>query len=119
MFCSKCGSKVDDDAVICPVCGCAIKKVMLKEEEKPKKEYVYVSEKECSWFNVVGLIGFILSIVGWFITIFWIVPIAALVLSIVGVVLSNRYGYGLKGLSIAGIVVSAAALLFAFLCACL
>ena len=26
MFCQKCGKEVLDDAVICPFCGCAIKK---------------------------------------------------------------------------------------------
>ncbi len=27
MFCQKCGSEIDDAAVVCPKCGCATKKV--------------------------------------------------------------------------------------------
>lgn len=27
MFCSKCGSEINDEAVICPKCGCAVREI--------------------------------------------------------------------------------------------
>ena len=35
MFCSKCGSEINDDAVVCPKCGCLVDNKKLNQNVKP------------------------------------------------------------------------------------
>ncbi len=101
MFCKTCGKEVNDNAVICPHCGCAL-----------KNESVYVQAKnDVKKINVMCLVGFILSIVSIFISFYCIMAIAGLVLSIVGVVQTNKTGERLKGLGIAGIIIATLSLI--------
>ncbi len=95
MFCKTCGQEVNDNAVICPHCGCTIKQTT---ETNPQQKMRKI--------NVLCLVGFILSLVSLFISLYCTIPIAALVLSIVGVVQASKRGDGLRGLGIAGIVLS-------------
>ena len=37
MFCTKCGNKVDDDAVICTKCGCLLSNINTEIANEPKK----------------------------------------------------------------------------------
>lgn len=98
MYCKTCGKEINDDAVVCPACGCAVK---TEETKKPAKK-----------LNVLGLIGFILGLVSWLISLWGIVAIAGLVLSIVGLVQCVKDGGGMKGFPIAGIAVSAVSLVY-------
>lgn len=102
MYCSKCGKEILDEAVICPHCGCAVASAEKKE----------VVEKQKS--NVFCIIGFALSLVSLLIALYGAVAIAGMVLSIIGVVQANKRGEKLKGLGIAGIVVSAGSLVYTF-----
>ena len=49
MFCSKCGNEIDDEAVICPKCGCAVKGA------SPKGEKSWVAAYLLCWF--LGCLG--------------------------------------------------------------
>ncbi len=98
MYCKTCGKEINDDAVVCPACGCAVK----TEEAK----------KSAKNLNVLGLVGFILGVVSWLLALWGIVAIAGLVLSIVGLVQCVREGGGMKGFAIAGIAVSAVSLIY-------
>lgn len=94
MFCSNCGKEISDGAVICPHCGCIVKKV--------KADYGSLS--------IMSIIGFVVSIVGAFFISFWwglFIEGAALAVSIIGVKDAIKTGKKLKGLGIAGIVISA------------
>lgn len=102
MFCKTCGKEVNDNAVICPNCGCSL-----------KNESVYAEVKnDVKKINVMCLVGFILSMASLLIALYGIVAIAGLVLSIVGVVQTNRTGERLKGLGIAGIIVAIVSLVY-------
>ena len=104
MFCKKCGSEINDDAVICVKCGCSTK------EEPPVPTAEQLAQKKK--INVLCLVGFVLSLVSLLIALYGTVAIAGMVLSIIGLVQANRTGERLKGLGIAGIVVSAGSLIY-------
>ena len=67
MFCSKCGKQIDDEAMICPSCGCATANL----ESKTVKD-ISASEKETGTLAtlavvlavLIPLVGLILGIVG-------------------------------------------------------
>ena len=85
MFCVNCGNQLDDKAVICTKCGVPTKNFGINVEE-PKNET-----------NVLAIVGFALS---------FVVAIAGLICSIIGLKRCNTEGLGNKGLAIAGIVIS-------------
>lgn len=111
MYCKNCGSSISDDAVICPNCGVQVGElkpsgsVRANESASPKAP------------NTVGLVGFILAMVG---VLFWLIgvvatrvifivsillSIAAIVCSALGMKNAKRNNAGHRGLSIAGLVV--------------
>ena len=101
MYCKKCGSEIHDEAVICVKCGCATKDdFYLNQQPKAKKK-----------INVLCLLGFIFSIVSFFISLFGLMAVAGLTLSIIGFVQANKRNEGLKGLGIAGIAIAGCSIL--------
>ncbi len=52
MFCVNCGKEVDENAVICVNCGCAIKKIKQKKERNNKET-----------INIITLISFLAWVV--------------------------------------------------------
>lgn len=97
MFCKNCGAEIDDKAVICPKCGV---ETAVREKEK---------------WNALALTGFILAVISMVIDFYGIVGITGFVLSIVGFFqVRSRGGRG-RGLAIAGIVMGAVAIIYAFL----
>ena len=99
MFCKICGKEINDQAVICPHCGCQTKESAIENSDAKK-------------INALCIVGFVLSIVSLLISLVGIVAIAGLVLSIIGVNQAIKNNQKLKGLGIAGICVSAASLLY-------
>ncbi len=99
MFCKICGKEINDQAVICPHCGCQVKETAIENTDVKK-------------VNVLCIIGFVLSLVSLLISLVGIVAIAGLVLSIIGVNQASKNNQKLKGLGIAGICVSAGSLLY-------
>lgn len=104
MYCKNCGKEVSDEAVICPNCGCAIVKIAVEREQVEP-----VTKRK---INVLCLIGFILSTVSLFLSLYGSVAVAGLVLSVIGVVQSSRNNDKLKGLGIAGIPIAACSLIY-------
>jgi len=102
MFCKICGKEVNEKAVICPHCGSCIGEIEIAYNKATSERKV----------NILCIIGFVLSLVSLLIALFGIVAIASLVLSIIGVVQTNKNGERLKGLGIAGIIVSAGSLIY-------
>lgn len=57
-FCEKCGKEILEDAVVCPNCGCAVKK------EEVKKEVNYADlVKGSSTTNIIGIIVLAVGII--------------------------------------------------------
>ena len=101
MFCKICGKEINDQAIICPHCGCQVGSTTEIEKTSSKKKA-----------NLFCILGFVLSLVSLLIALYGIVAIAGLVLSIIGVVQTNKNGERLKGLGIAGICVAAGSLIY-------
>ena len=99
MLCKNCGKEIDDKAVICINCGCAVDQQFEKIQKRVPNEADKVS--------VLSILGFCLALVGWAVYGVGIfLEIAALVMSIIGVVNANKTGKKLKGLGVAGIIIS-------------
>lgn len=89
MYCKNCGNNISDNAVVCPNCGVQV------GELKPSAAEQTASAPQKG--NAVGLIGFILSVVG---AVFWVI-------SLIPTVASTALMWIAICLDIAGIVCSA------------
>ena len=103
MYCKTCGNEINDNAIICPKCGCPTKETTSSTTNEPT---------ETKKINILCIIGFVLSLISLFLSLYGIVPIASLVLSIIGVVQAGKKGEKLKGLGIAGICVSVGSFIY-------
>ena len=51
-FCEKCGKEIMDEAVVCPACGCAVK----KDAEAPKPVEVPKQAKTASLLGILSIL---------------------------------------------------------------
>ena len=103
MFCKTCGKEINDNAVICPHCGCAT------SEQTTAASEINTEKK----FNGLALAGFIVSLASLLINLWGIVGLTGMILSIVGLTQINKNGHKGKGLAITGIVVGAIGVVYA------
>ena len=82
MFCKNCGKEIDDQAVVCPYCGVAVKTAPAKT-------------------NALAIVGFVLS---------FFVAIAGLICSIIARKQCRESGEGGAGFALAGIIISIASM---------
>lgn len=87
MYCRNCGNEINERAVVCIHCGCAI------EQQKPATQVVAPKT------NAIAIVGFVLA---------FLIPIAGLICSILGYKRADKeYGGNCKGLALAGTIISA------------
>lgn len=110
MYCRNCGNQVDDNALVCPKCGVQVG-VINADERQGGQDPDAAKPRG----NAVGLVGFILSMVG---VLFWMIgyyagygfalslEIAALACSTVGWNKSRKGDVPFRRLSLAGFIVS-------------
>ena len=113
MFCKNCGKEIDDNAAVCPNCGVPTPNMAAQQPAAPAPAPVEEKKKT----NVFAIVGFVLSLVAGIFSfindyVYWIAVVAAFVLSILGIVWANKKNANLKGLAIAGLVLSILALFF-------
>lgn len=92
MFCKSCGKQIDDSALYCPNCGAA--------QGVRQNDGFYrgpASDRPKPGMNALALVGFILS---------FFIPIAGLVLSIIGKKQIASSGETGNGFAVAGIIIS-------------
>ena len=125
MFCHNCGKEVKEGAAFCPNCGAKLQEAPPSGNATPKpteeKDEFFSAPPappapaqpapqqqtaEQSDPNTVALVGFVLSF-------FFAIP--GLICSIIGLVRCMKLGLGRKGFAIAGIIISAASLIFSIL----
>lgn len=56
-FCSKCGKEINNDAVVCVHCGCAIEKVPLSPKDAPSTGFAVLG----FFIPIVGLILYLVN----------------------------------------------------------
>lgn len=93
-YCTHCGAEINDQAVVCPSCGCAV--------QSTEQTAAPVSTKT----NGFAIAGFVLALVSYILSFYGIVGALGLIFSIVGLVQVNKNHQSGKGLAIAGIVLS-------------
>lgn len=69
MFCSKCGNQIDDDAIVCPKCGCATSNYHPASNKQGSQSVVEEEKSTLSTLSIVfailmPIVGLILGIVG-------------------------------------------------------
>ena len=93
MYCKNCGNEINEQAVVCIHCGCAV------EQQKPQNT-------EPSKTNVLAIVGFIMS---------FFMPLAGLICSLIGFKNADKeYNGNCKGLALAGTILSAISLAIVF-----
>ncbi len=91
MYCKNCGGEINDNAVVCIHCGCAV--------NEPTHTAAPVQTPKT---NVLAIVGFVLS---------FFVPLAGLICSAIGYKRADRdYDGNCKGLALAGTILSAISL---------
>ena len=86
MYCSKCGEEINDQAIICPKCGCATSN-FAAATEMPKTE-----DK-----NGIAIAGFVCS---------FLIPILGWIFGGIGLARANKRNGKFKGFSIAAIAIA-------------
>lgn len=112
MYCKNCGNSINDNAVACPNCGVQVGEL----KPSPTEQTANAPQKG----NAVGIVGFVLSLVG---ALFWIIALIpstasnalmwiAILLDIAGIVCSaigrkhaKKENASFGGLSLAGLIV--------------
>lgn len=119
MFCSSCGSEIQDGQAFCPTCGAPVSGTVVQpspQAYEPAPPPILIATQQPKNSNGIAIAGFVLSLVTlffcWLPYIPFITGLLALIFSIVGIAKKNA---SLKGLAIAGLVISIMTALFASL----
>lgn len=93
MYCRNCGNELNEHAVVCVKCGCAI------DSQKPVDGQTPVKQAVKSNTNALAIVGFVLA---------FFMPLAGLICSILGYKRADKeFGGNCKGLALAGTIISA------------
>ncbi|MBO5713016.1 MAG: zinc-ribbon domain-containing protein [Clostridia bacterium] len=87
MYCTKCGTEIDDEAIICPACGCKTANFTL----------VVTPKEEVKTSNGIAVAGFICS---------FFIPLLGWVFGGIGLARANKRNGKGKGFSIASIIIA-------------
>ena len=98
MYCKNCGNQLGENVMFCDKCGARA------TVAKPQQQ-----------MNVLAIIGFIVACISFLLNFWGIVGIAAVVLSSLGLIQINKNGEKGKKLAIAGIVLGAISIVYAFI----
>ena len=117
MFCTNCGSQLDDRAVICPHCGVPTNNYYrpVQPAQQPAQPAEGFNQQmpapaqqpaQSKPVNAFAIVGLVLGISGiWLSVLFGIVSIIGLIFSIVGLNKAAKLNSG-RGLAIGGLVTS-------------
>lgn len=127
-YCTKCGTQLNDDAIVCPNCGDGIQRDNIQQNsgettyghqvtynynQQSAYQQTVMSGVDNQKTNGFCIAGMVCGIVGMFISFWFIVPLVALVLSCVGLKQINETGMKGHGMAVAGIVLGIVGVAFA------
>ena len=109
-YCCNCGKEFEKDVKFCPHCGAnQYQNVMVVPPQETPQITQAPQEKK---LNVFALIGFILSLVSLFLSIYGIMGVAAAIFSTIGYIQVNENNEKGKGFAITGIVLGSISVLY-------
>ena len=114
MFCKTCGKDINENAVICPHCGCETGKPMQYGQTVQTVQYEPAPQPVEKKENTSALVGFIMSLLGLTGILPFVGSIVGLILGIMGNKKAKEMN-GDKGMSTAAIIISAIGLALAVL----
>lgn len=121
MYCTNCGKEIPNGAAFCPECGEAQNAPLPKQEfaqedpqgythvQNPKEVNTYVLENQVKSLgnNTMCMVGLIVSIISLLLNPFALVGIAAIIISVVGLVQISKNPENGKAKGVIGIVLGA------------
>ncbi len=120
MFCKSCGAQIDEGQTVCPNCGTPVQPDQPVPQPVQPQQPVHQPNKMAVNGLVLGCISIAFAVISWF--VLWWLSVAAIVMGIVGTVLSavglsrsnHMQGSG-KGAAIGGLVTSILAVVVAII----
>ena len=90
MICNKCNRKNENDRKKCKHCGAKLNSVTLPKNEKTKIAQIEVSQTHNTAILVCCIVSFALTVLGFFISLYTIISLAALACAIVASVFAIK-----------------------------
>ncbi len=119
MFCKYCGATLESDSLFCSRCGKRITAeadatapCSFPQQERNSNSAGVEAKGGVGNINPLCIAGCVLALLSFFLNDYWIIPLAGLVVSIIGLSKAKKKGQGGASLAIIGIIVSA--ILFAY-----
>ena len=109
-YCTECGKEISDKATSCPNCGCPV-----EYDNRVTNNNISNTIDRSEQYNVMGISGFVTSMVSLLLNFWGIVGIVAVILSTVGLTQIRNTNEKGKGLAITGIVVGSISVVYGFI----
>ena len=107
MYCKQCGNLIDVQSKFCPYCGKEC--VDAPSSSNPK-------QLEChSSTNVLAIVGFVISLISLLLNFWGLVGIAAVIVSVLGLLKAEKYNGNGKTMAIIGTVIGGASVFYGFI----
>lgn len=109
MYCKQCGKVIDENLKYCPFCGA-------EQSEQIKQTFVSPSYStpvpKKSKPNTNAIVGFVIALISLFLNFAGLVGIAAVIVSVIGLIKVDDCNGNGKSMSIVGIVIGAVSILY-------
>lgn len=116
MYCINCGQEIDNDAKFCKHCGKATKEDSVNDlQSNLNNPQNTQSSIQTAPYNLMSILGIIVSGISLFINFMGLVGIAGIILSVIGLIQIQDKQENGKGLATCGIIIGAFSVIFAFI----
>ncbi len=103
MFCNNCGSQIPNGQTVCPKCGANCGQPSPSPYQPQAQQQVIVNSSQ-QQSNGCATAGFVLSLIGFFISFTFILQLLGLIFSIVGLAKASKLNGTGRGLAITGLI---------------
>ena len=110
MFCANCGKELNDNEAFCPHCGAKQETHAEEKTESPRKNTTAEKDKH----NLFAILGFVIALISLLLNFYGIVGIAAVIVSVIGLIKTSDFRKPNKNLAIAGIIIGGISVLYGF-----
>lgn len=114
MFCVNCGKKIGDGSTFCPECGAAQPRIAppFASSTGNYSNPVNPSVVQKAPYNMMCIVGLVISGISLFLNFFGLVGIAGTIVSVIGLISCKQKNENGKALAVIGIVIGAYSILY-------